>query len=96
MINLKAGKFTYVDASQTHFYLNYAREHWSQPDENPPGSLIFWSKEHDTVARLPSKGLVHEYLHAVPDEKRLAVEMGKTRQRLGARGSGRHSTSRHM
>ena len=36
MIDLKLGKFTHADAGQMHLYLNYAREHWTQPDERPP------------------------------------------------------------
>jgi predicted nuclease of restriction endonuclease-like (RecB) superfamily len=36
LIELKLGKFTHADAGQMNLYLNYAREHWSNPDENPP------------------------------------------------------------
>jgi len=36
VIDLKVGKFTHADAGQMHLYLNYAREHWTQADENPP------------------------------------------------------------
>ena len=40
VIDLKVGKFTHADAGQMHLYLNYAREHWTQADENPPVGLI--------------------------------------------------------
>jgi nuclease YhcG-like protein len=40
VIDLKLGKFTHSDAGQMHLYLNYAREHWTRPGENPPVGLI--------------------------------------------------------
>ena len=40
IIDLKLGEFTYADAGQMHMYLNYAREHWTNPGENPPVGLI--------------------------------------------------------
>ena len=40
VIDLKLGKFTHADAGQMHMYLNYAREHWTHEDENPPVGLI--------------------------------------------------------
>jgi predicted nuclease of restriction endonuclease-like (RecB) superfamily len=87
VIDLKVGKFTHADAGQMHLYLNYAREHWVQPDENPPVGLILCSAKDDAVARyaldgLPSKVLAREYRLALPAEKRLAAEIEKTRQRL--------------
>jgi predicted nuclease of restriction endonuclease-like (RecB) superfamily len=90
VIDLKVGKFTHADAGQMHLYLNYAREHWTQPDENPPVGLILCSEKNDAVARyalegLPSKVLAREYRLALPDEKRLVAEIEKTRQRLEAR-----------
>lgn len=36
VIDLKVGRFSYADAGQMHLYLNYAREHWMKPGENPP------------------------------------------------------------
>jgi predicted nuclease of restriction endonuclease-like (RecB) superfamily len=38
--DFKVGKFSYADAGQMHLYLNYAREHWMKPGENPPIGLI--------------------------------------------------------
>jgi hypothetical protein len=40
VIDLKAVKFSHTDAGQMHLYLNYAREHWAKPGENPPVGLI--------------------------------------------------------
>jgi hypothetical protein len=41
---LKVGKFSNTDAGQMNLYLNYAREHWVNPEENPPVGLILCSK----------------------------------------------------
>ena len=40
LIDLKLQKLTPGDIGQMNFYLNYAREHWTRPDENPPVGLI--------------------------------------------------------
>jgi len=40
IIDLKLGSLTHVDVGQMHMYCNYAREHWTLPDENPPVGLI--------------------------------------------------------
>lgn len=99
VIDLKVGKFTHADAGQMHLYLNYAREHWAQPGENPPVGLILCSEKNDAVARyalegLPSKVLAREYRLVLPDEKRLAAEIEKTRQRLEARRAGKATATR--
>jgi predicted nuclease of restriction endonuclease-like (RecB) superfamily len=93
VIDLKVGKFTHADAGQMHLYLNYAREHWMRPDENPPVGLILCSQKNDALVRyaldgLPSKVLAREYRVALPDEKRLAAEIERTRQLLEARTLG--------
>ena len=90
VIDLKVGKFTHADAGQMHLYLNYAREHWTQPDENPPVGLILCAEKDDAIARyalegLPNKVLAREYKLVLPDEKRLAAEIEKTRERLQRR-----------
>ena len=33
IVDLKVGKFSYSDAGQMNMYLNYAKEHWTLPDE---------------------------------------------------------------
>lgn len=90
VIDLKVGKFTHADAGQMHLYLNYAREHWTQADENPPVGLILCAEKDDAIARyalegLPNKVLAREYKLALPDEKRLAAEIEKTRDLLERR-----------
>ena len=91
VIDLKVGKFTHADAGQMHLYLNYAREHWTQPDENPPVGLILCAEKDDAIAKyalegLPNKVLAREYKLALPNEKRLVAEIEKTREWLERRG----------
>lgn len=70
-----------------HLYLNYAREHWTYPDENPPVGLILCNRKDEAVAHyalegLPNKVMAAEYQMALPDEKLLAEELERTRQRI--------------
>jgi predicted nuclease of restriction endonuclease-like (RecB) superfamily len=90
VIDLKVGKFSYADAGQMHLYLNYAREHWMKPGENPPVGLILCaekgaSEAHYALEGLPNKVLAAEYQTVLPDEKLLAEELAKTRRELEAR-----------
>lgn len=89
VIDLKVGKFTHADAGQMHLYLNYAREHWTNPDENPPVGLILCAEKNAAVAKyalegLPNKVLASEYKLTLPGEKLLADEIKKARKRLEA------------
>ena len=90
VIDLKVGKFSYADAGQMHLYLNYAREHWMKPGENPPVGLILCAEKgaaeaHYALEGLPNKVLAAEYQMVLPDEKLLAEELDKTRRELDAR-----------
>lgn len=90
VIDLKVGKFSHADAGQMHLYLNYAREHWTNPDENPPVGLILCSQKDSAVAKyamegLPNKVLASEYKLALPDEKLLAAEIDKARESIERR-----------
>lgn len=90
VIDLKVGQFSYADAGQMHMYLNYARQHWMKPGENPPIGLILCSGQgsneaHYTLEGLSNKVLTAEYRTALPDEKLLAEELEKTRRELEAR-----------
>ena len=87
IIDLKIGKFTHADAGQMNLYLNYAREHWTLPDENPPLGLILCSEKNEAVAHyalgnLHNKVLSSQYKLALPGEKELAKEIAKTRKAL--------------
>ena len=90
ILDLKLGRFSHADAGQMDLYLNYAREHWMQPGENPPVGVILCSGKSEALVRyatdaLPNKLLVREYLTALPDEKVLAAELEKTRKQLESR-----------
>lgn len=90
LIDLKTGKFTHGDAGQMHLYCNYAKDHWTHPDENPPVGLILCTDRNDAVARyslegLPNKIMVARYKTALPDEKLLAEELERNRKLLESR-----------
>ncbi|MBK6809270.1 MAG: DUF1016 family protein [Sandaracinaceae bacterium] len=85
VIDLKLGKLTHADVGQMHLYLNYAREHWARPGENPPVGLILCAGKREAVARyalegLPNKILASEYLMKLPQEKTIAAELEHSRQ----------------
>jgi predicted nuclease of restriction endonuclease-like (RecB) superfamily len=90
VIDLKLGKLTHADAGQMHLYLNYAREHWTNPGENPPVGLILCAQRDAAVAHyalegLPNKVLAAEYRTTLPDEEVLAAEVERTRKSLEGR-----------
>jgi predicted nuclease of restriction endonuclease-like (RecB) superfamily len=90
VIDLKLGKFTHADAGQMHLYLNYAREHWVVPGENPPVGLILCAEKDQAVARyaldgLPNKVMAAEYRTALPPERTLAAHLRKNQLALVAR-----------
>jgi hypothetical protein len=90
IIDLKAGRFSYADAGQMHLYLNYAREHWMKPGENPPVGLILCADKgaaeaHYALDNLPNKVLAAEYRTLLPDEKLIAEELERSRRELEAR-----------
>ena len=89
IIDLKLGEFTYADAGQMHMYLNYARENWTYPGENPPVGLILCNKKNEAVAHYALEGLSNilaaEYQTALPDEKLLAAELERTRKAIEER-----------
>jgi predicted nuclease of restriction endonuclease-like (RecB) superfamily len=89
IIDLKLGEFTHADAGQMHMYLNYAREHWTNPDENPPVGLILCDEEnaavaHYTLENLPNKVLAAKYHTLLPDQKVLTEEIERTRRLIEA------------
>lgn len=99
LIDLKLGKFTHADAGQMHLYLNYALEHWTLPDENPPVGLILCARKDSAVAHyalegLPNKVLASEYRTALPDEALIAAELDSVRRALDERGNTKISRRR--
>lgn len=90
VIDLKLGHFTHADAGQMHLYLNYAKEHWKVPGENPPVGLILCTSKEDAVVRyalegLSNKVLAAEYRTTLPAEQLLASALTNTRRQLEAR-----------
>jgi predicted nuclease of restriction endonuclease-like (RecB) superfamily len=90
--DLKVGKFSYADAGQMHLYLNYAREHWMKPGENPPIGLILCAEKgaaeaHYALDNLPNKVLAAEYQTVLPNEKLIAEELERSRRDLEKRAS---------
>lgn len=90
VIDLKVGKFSHADAGQMHMYLNYAREHWMKPGENPPVGLILCAAKgaaeaHYALENLPNKVLAAEYQTVLPDEKVFVEELERSRRELETR-----------
>ena len=87
IVDLKAGRFSYTDAGQMHLYLNYAREHWMKPGENPPVGLILCADKgaaeaHYALDGLPNKVMAAEYQTMLPDEKLIAEALERSRREL--------------
>ena len=85
VIDLKVGKFTHADAGQMHLYLNYAKENWTNKDENPPVGLILCAEKDNAVAKyalegLPNKVLAAEYKLVLPNVRLLTREIELTRK----------------
>jgi predicted nuclease of restriction endonuclease-like (RecB) superfamily len=98
IVDLKVGRFSYADAGQMHVYLNYAREHWMKPGENPPVGLILCTEKgaaeaHYALDNLPNKVLAAEYQTVLPDEKLIAEELERSRRELEQRARFPHVPS---
>jgi len=94
LVDLKLGRFSHADAGQMHLYLNYAREHWTHEDENPPVGLILCAAKDAAVAHyalegLPNKVVASEYRIILPAERALARELERTRRQIGRRARNR-------
>jgi hypothetical protein len=90
IIDLKVGHFSYADAGQMHLYLNYAREHWMKPGENPPVGLILCAEKgaaeaHYALDNLPNKILAAEYQTVLPDEAMIVQAVERTTAELERR-----------
>ena len=90
VIDLKVGKFTHADAGQMHLYLNYAKENWTNKDENPPVGLILCAEKDNAVAKyalegLPNKVLAAEYKLVLPNVRLLTREIEQTRKIIESR-----------
>ncbi len=85
VIDLKIGKFTHADAGQMNLYLNYVREHLSEPNENEPVGLILCSEKNDAVVHyamggIQAKVFASRYLTVLPDADTLRREIQETKR----------------
>lgn len=90
VVDLKLGEFDHADAGQMHLYLNYAKEHWTVPGENPPLGLILCSAKDEAIVKYALAGnankvLAAEYRMALPAERLLAEHVEQTRLALTRR-----------
>lgn len=94
IIDLKLGALTHADVGQMHLYCNYAKEHWTFPDENPPVGLILCADKGHALARyalegLHSKVMAANYRMVLPDAELLQKELENTRRLLESHGAHR-------
>jgi predicted nuclease of restriction endonuclease-like (RecB) superfamily len=87
IFDLKLGRFTHADAGQMNLYVNYAAQHLTLPEENPPVGLVLCSEHDEAVAHysmgnLSNKILAAQYKLALPDSHLLEKEIEKTRRLL--------------
>lgn len=92
VVDLKVGKFSYSDAGQMNMYLNFAKEHWTMPGENPPVGLILCAEKgageaYYALNGLPNTVMASEYKVQLPDEKLLADELVRSQNLLETRKS---------
>jgi hypothetical protein len=97
IIDLKLGSLTHADVGQMHLYCNYAKEHWTFPDENPPVGLILCADKGHALARyalegLPTKVMAANYRTVLPDAELLQKELESTRCMLESRRAIRPKT----
>lgn len=86
VIDLKLGKLTPADTGQMNFYVNYAKEHWTYPGENPPVGLILCSEKDEAVAHYALENLpnilAREYQLKLPDQEKLAAQIEEARKSI--------------
>ncbi|KSJ03913.1 hypothetical protein AO994_25065 [Pseudomonas aeruginosa] len=90
IIDLKLGALTHADVGQMHLYCNYAKEHWTFADENPPVGLILCADKGHALARyalegLPTKVMAANYKMVLPDAEVLQKELENTRRLIESR-----------
>jgi len=87
VVELKLGKFTHADVGQMNLYLNYARENWTNADENAPIGLILCSEQdaavaHYALGNLGNQVLAREYQVGLPSEEQLIRRLEARRKQL--------------
>ncbi|HBN8432881.1 TPA: DUF1016 family protein [Pseudomonas aeruginosa] len=92
IIDLKLGALTHADVGQMHLYCNYAKDHRTFADENPPVGLILCADKGHALARyalegLPSKVMAANYRMVLPDAEVLQKELENTRRLIESRAT---------
>jgi predicted nuclease of restriction endonuclease-like (RecB) superfamily len=92
IIDLKLGALTHADVGQMHLYCNYAKEHWTFAEENPPVGLILCADKGHALARyalegLPNKVMAANYKMVLPDAEVLQKELENTRRLIESHGT---------
>jgi hypothetical protein len=86
IIDLKIGELTHSDVGQMNLYTNYAKKHWTNPDENDPVGLILCAGRNAAVAEYALENLPHikaaEYIRQLPDKKLLEDKLASSRSLL--------------
>jgi len=90
LADLKVRRFSYADAGQMQLYLNYAKDHWMKPGENPPVGLILTASKGESEVRYALEGLSNqvlaaEYRTVLPDEAVLTAALEQSQQELAQR-----------
>ena len=71
-----------------NLYTNYAKRHWTNPDENDPVGLILCAGRNAAVAEYALENLPHikaaEYIRQLPDKKMLEQKLARSRSLLKA------------
>jgi len=90
LFELKTEEFRHEHVGQINFYLNYAREHWTRVDENPPIGVLLCAGQQENVARYSLQGientvLAASYLRQLPSEAEWTARLARVRRQLEAR-----------
>jgi len=90
IVDLKLGSLTHADVGQMHMYCNYAKEHWTCAEENPPVGLILCADKGAALARyaldgLPTTVMAANYRTVLPEAELLQRELERTRRLIEAR-----------
>ncbi|MGC4118384.1 MAG: PDDEXK nuclease domain-containing protein [Myxococcales bacterium] len=83
LADLKLDPLEAAHVGPMHMYLNYARQHWALPGENPPVGLLLTAKHRGAVAKYALQGLPNLILsgeYNLPSEERLVAELEKARR----------------
>jgi predicted nuclease of restriction endonuclease-like (RecB) superfamily len=76
LIDLKIGEFTHADSGQMNVYLNYYKNHETNPGDNPPIGIIMCASNNENLVKYATSGLSHQvfvskYMINLPKEEEL-------------------------